>query len=151
VSWATTVPPDYDGHVAAPEKPNKRRGTSSKDAKGSRVTRKEDASDDIGGVQLKGAASRKSSLASRASTAPVAETSSDLNHRRLSSRTPQKIEDRPTPKWAIIFFFGFLALGALALIINYIPMGFPGTPSNYYLVGGLGCMTVGFMFGTKIR
>ncbi len=105
----------------------------------------------VGGVQLPGVAAQQGALSSRVSSAPVADADYDLNHRRLSSRTPQKIEERSTPKWALIFFFGFLGLGALTLIINYIPMGFPGTPSNYYLLAGLGFMTLGFMFGTKVR
>ncbi len=44
--------------------------------------------------------------------------------------------------------FAFLAMGALLIIVNYTPL-MPGGSSNWYLLGGLGLVTAGFITATK--
>jgi len=59
-------------------------------------------------------------------------------------------EWRESPKWVPILMFAFLGLGALLIIVNYTPlMDKVGGSSNWYLLGGLGLVTAGFITATK--
>ena len=63
---------------------------------------------------------------------------------------PVPKEWRESPKWVPIAMFSFLALGALLIIVNYTPWwdDLVGA-SNWYLLGGLGLVTAGFITATK--
>jgi len=63
---------------------------------------------------------------------------------------PVPKEWRDSPKWVPVLMFAFLGLGALLIIINYTPlMDKLGGSSNWYLLGGLGLVTAGFITATK--
>ena len=49
---------------------------------------------------------------------------------------------RLSPDWQIG------AQGAILIIVNYTPL-MPGGSSNWYLLGGLGLVTLGFITATK--
>jgi hypothetical protein len=61
---------------------------------------------------------------------------------------PVPREWRESPKWIPYLMFTFLALGAILIIVNYTPL-MPGGSSNWYLLGGLGLVTLGFITATK--
>jgi hypothetical protein len=61
---------------------------------------------------------------------------------------PVPREWRESPKWVPALMFTFLALGALVIVINYTPL-MPGGSSNWYLLLGLGLITMGFITATK--
>ncbi|HEV8116643.1 MAG TPA: cell division protein CrgA [Acidimicrobiales bacterium] len=63
---------------------------------------------------------------------------------------PVPKEWRESPKWVPILMFAFLGLGALLIVVNYTPlMDKVGGSSNWYLLGGLGLVTAGFITATK--
>jgi len=67
---------------------------------------------------------------------------------RYTPPTPK--EWRESPKWVPVLMFAFLGLGALLIIVNYTPlMDKVGGSSNWYLLGGLGLVTAGFITATK--
>jgi hypothetical protein len=61
---------------------------------------------------------------------------------------PVPREWRESPKWVPFLMFFFLAAGAILIIVNYTPL-MPGGSSNWYLLGGLGLVTLGFITATK--
>jgi hypothetical protein len=63
---------------------------------------------------------------------------------------PVPKEWRESPKWVPVLMFAFLGIGALLIIVNYTPlMDKLGGSSNWYLLGGLGLVTLGFITATK--
>lgn len=59
-------------------------------------------------------------------------------------------EFRESSKLVPILMFGFLILGMLVIIINYLEV-LPGGANNLYLLGGLVSITIGFVVATKYR
>ena len=53
-----------------------------------------------------------------------------------------------SPVWVPILMFVFLGIGMLMIVFNYIGW-LPGAASNWYLLGGLGSITVGFVIATQ--
>lgn len=49
--------------------------------------------------------------------------------------------------------FGFFGIGVLIILLNYLPGSplLPGDTSNWYLLGGLGCICAGFIAATQYR
>lgn len=67
---------------------------------------------------------------------------------RYTPPTPKQW--RESPRWVPILMFAFLGLGSLLIIVNYTPlMDKVGGSSNWYLLGGLGLVTLGFITATK--
>ncbi|MEO5679579.1 MAG: cell division protein CrgA [Acidimicrobiales bacterium] len=63
---------------------------------------------------------------------------------------PVPKEWRESPKWVPVLMFALLGLGALLIIVNYTPlMDKVGGASNWYLLGGLGLVTAGFITATR--
>lgn len=50
-----------------------------------------------------------------------------------------------------ILMFGTLTAGVLLIIVNYLPHGYFGMPSNWYLLGGLGLVLAGIIAATQYR
>ncbi len=67
---------------------------------------------------------------------------------RYTPPTPHYIKE--SPLWVPILMFALLGLGVLLIIVNYSPV-MPGGSSNWYLLGGLGLITTGFIAATKYR
>lgn len=61
---------------------------------------------------------------------------------------PVPREWRESPKWVPILTLFFLAAGAILIIVNYTPL-MPGGSNNWWLFGGLGLVTLGFITATK--
>ena len=60
-------------------------------------------------------------------------------------------EVKVSSKWVPILMFTFLGLGMVMIVANYLDL-LPGDgPSNWYLLGGLGLITVGFIVATRWR
>ena len=53
-----------------------------------------------------------------------------------------------SPPWVPVLMFSCLLLGMLMIILNYVNV-LPSSPSNAWLLGGLGLITVGFITATK--
>ena len=65
-------------------------------------------------------------------------------------RTPVKL-DGPSPLLVPILMFGSLILGTVIILFNYLTEDILGTPSNWYLLGGLGFVLVGIITATQYR
>ncbi len=53
-----------------------------------------------------------------------------------------------SPVWVPILMFTCLLVGMAMIISNYVSL-LPGSPTNGWLLGGLGLITVGFITATK--
>lgn len=53
-----------------------------------------------------------------------------------------------SPKWVPTLMFVFLGLGVLLIVVNYLTV-LPGGASNWYLLGGLVLLAVGFWLATR--
>jgi len=53
-----------------------------------------------------------------------------------------------SPVWVPILMFTCLLVGMVMIISNYVSL-LPGSPTNGWLLGGLGLITVGFITATK--
>jgi len=90
--------------------------------------------------------------------APTKRTTSKGGGPTPSKRTPPKETGRytaPIPKtqkvspvWVPILMFACLLLGMVMIVSNYVSL-LPGSPTNGWLLGGLGLITVGFITATK--
>lgn len=75
--------------------------------------------------------------------------------RRSARYTPPSHNERAfveTPKWVPIMMWSMLALGVLMILLSYFGV-LPGGDQaiNYWIVGGLGCITAGFIIGTRLH
>lgn len=57
-------------------------------------------------------------------------------------------EYKVSPKWVPITMFTSLGLGMVIIVVNYLGV-LPGGASNWYLLLGLGLITVGFVTATQ--
>ena len=48
------------------------------------------------------------------------------------------------------FMLTFFAVGLLMIVLNYMSL-LPAAPTNWYLLGGLGCIVCGFAVSTQYR
>jgi hypothetical protein len=58
--------------------------------------------------------------------------------------------DKVSPIWVPALMFACLGLGMVIIITNYVNV-LPGGTSNWYLLVGLGLITVGFLTATQYR
>ena len=66
---------------------------------------------------------------------------------RYTPPTPRS--DKVSSRWVPIVMFASLAIGMLIILANYVDL-LPGDgPNNWYLLGGLGFITIGFITSTK--
>jgi Cell division protein CrgA len=56
-----------------------------------------------------------------------------------------------TKPWVPWLMGIFLILGLLVIVLNYIDQILPSAPSNWYLLGGLVSITLGFMTATQLK
>ncbi len=70
----------------------------------------------------------------------------------LSGRytAPTPVSYRHSPWWVPALMLVFFGAGLLMIVLNYISL-LPGAPSNWYLIGGLGSMILGFATSTQFR
>jgi len=58
--------------------------------------------------------------------------------------------EKVSPLWVPVLMFTCLGLGMVIIITNYVNV-LPGGTSNWYLLIGLGLITVGFLTATQYR
>ncbi|HVL92100.1 MAG TPA: cell division protein CrgA [Acidimicrobiales bacterium] len=63
---------------------------------------------------------------------------------------PVPREELVSPKWVPIVMFTLLIVGMAVIILNYLEL-LPGGAKNWYLLGGLGLITGGFITSTRYR
>ena len=63
---------------------------------------------------------------------------------------PVPKEFKVSPRWVPILMFTLLGIGMFMIILNYLEL-LPGAASNWYLLGGLGFITGGFITATFYR
>lgn len=68
---------------------------------------------------------------------------------RYTPPIPQ--EYKVSPRWVPIAMGILLIAGMLTIILNYLSLMPGGEPSNAYLLGGLGLITMGFIVATRWR
>ncbi len=68
---------------------------------------------------------------------------------RYTPPIPQ--EYKVSPRWVPIVMGILLVAGMLTIIGNYLSLMPGGEPSNAYLLGGLGLITMGFIVATRWR
>jgi LPXTG-motif cell wall-anchored protein len=60
-------------------------------------------------------------------------------------------EQKVSPPWVPVVMFALLGLGMLMIVANYLNL-MPGEdPNNWYLLGGLGLITGGFVTATRLH
>jgi hypothetical protein len=65
--------------------------------------------------------------------------------------TPPVPKDvKVSPRWVPVLMGGFLLLGALIILLNYVNV-LPGSVTNWYLLVGLALITAGFVTATQWR
>ena len=62
-----------------------------------------------------------------------------------------RFEHAPSPWWVPAIMFGFLGLGLLMIVLNYMGVVPGGEPNGWYLLGGLAMILVGIMAATQYR
>lgn len=63
---------------------------------------------------------------------------------------PVPREELVSSKWVPIIMFTLLVLGMVVIVCNYLEL-LPGGAKNWYLLGGLGLITGGFITSTRYR
>ncbi len=56
----------------------------------------------------------------------------------------------PSPSWVPMLMGALLVVGVLVILLNYVDV-LPGSPSNWYLLGGLGMILGGIVTATQYR
>jgi hypothetical protein len=56
----------------------------------------------------------------------------------------------PSPMWVPVLMFSLFAVGFIAILLNYSEV-IPGSPSGWYLLGGLGAILAGIITATQLR
>jgi hypothetical protein len=59
-------------------------------------------------------------------------------------------DTRRSPRWFGLLVLGFLLLGVVLLVGDYLEF-LPGAVSTWYLVSGLACIVAGFVLATRLR
>lgn len=63
---------------------------------------------------------------------------------------PLSPEYRHSGWWVPAIMLTMFGVGVLMIVLNYISL-LPSSPSNWYLLGGLGLIVVGFAVSTQYR
>jgi Cell division protein CrgA len=56
-----------------------------------------------------------------------------------------------SPPWVAWLMFVFFGLGLIIIVLNYMFTFLPDSPSNWYLLGGLGAIIAGFITATRLK
>ena len=93
-------------------------------SKGGRVTPKG------GGITPRGGSSAVSATTTGRYTAPIPD------------------EYRSSPWWVPAIMLGLFAVGVIGILLNYLSL-LPSSPDNWYLIGGLVFIVLGFVAATR--
>ena len=77
---------------------------------------------------------------------------SEAGGRPASGRytAPVPVDLRESPRWVPIMMLAFFGIGVVGIVLNYLGL-LPGGAHNYYLLGGLGFIVLGFITATQYR
>lgn len=67
---------------------------------------------------------------------------------RYTPPIPKEI--KRSPRWYPWMLLGLLVLGVLVILLNYID-ALPGSPTNWYTLGGFVCILAGALLATSYR
>ncbi len=56
-----------------------------------------------------------------------------------------------SPPWVAWLMFLFFGIGLIIIVLNYMFTFLPDSPSNWYLLGGLGAIIAGFITATRLK
>ncbi len=56
----------------------------------------------------------------------------------------------PSPPWVTVLMFALFVVGFVAILLNYSEI-LPGSPSGWWLLGGLGAILAGIVTSTQLR
>jgi hypothetical protein len=93
-----------------------------------------------------GGATRKGRSAGRAAARAVAPAATGSS--RYTPPVPRSV--KVSPKWMGPSILGLLILGAMMIVLNYFDV-LPSSPTNWYLLGGIGLIAAGFVTATQYR
>jgi hypothetical protein len=83
------------------------------------------------------------------STNPKGGRVTPKQNKRYTPPVPRS--QKVSPLWVPILMFTALGLGMLIILANYVDL-LPGDgPNNYYLLGGLAFITLGFITATRLH
>jgi hypothetical protein len=99
-----------------------------------------------GGKQGPGGASRKGRSTGRAATRAVVRPNAASS--RYTPPIPRSV--KVSPKWMGPLILAVLVAGALMIVLNYFNV-LPASPTNWYLLGGIAFIAVGFITATQYR
>ncbi len=60
-------------------------------------------------------------------------------------------DKKVSPVWFGPAILALLIIGGLLIIVNYLAHVLPGSPSNWYLLGGIAMIAAGFVAATRWR
>ena len=122
-----------------PKRPGKHR------VEGGRTTPKAGSSKDP-------AAKSKAPLSPSAKAATAKVTSKRVTTPEASTRYTPRVPSyqKVSPPWVPVMMFGFMGLGILMIVANYLTF-LPGGVSNWYVFGGLGLILAGIITATQYR
>ncbi|MDA8391809.1 MAG: cell division protein CrgA [Actinomycetota bacterium] len=64
--------------------------------------------------------------------------------------TEPQARSGPSPKWVPVVMLVLVALGPIVIVANYLGV-LPGSPTNWYLLVGIGLIGSGFFVATQYR
>jgi hypothetical protein len=93
-----------------------------------------------------GGATRKGRSTGRATTRAVAHPTAASG--RYTPPIPRSV--KVSPKWMGPLILALLIIGAATIVLNYFDV-LPSSPTNWYLIGGIGLIAAGFITATQYR
>jgi len=98
-----------------------------------------------------GAAARRSTSSGRTTPKGTSPGKPAPSTGRYTPPAP-KLE-KPSPMWVPVLMFALLGAGALMIVLNYLGVlpTASGEASNWWLLGGLGLISLGFVTATQYR
>jgi hypothetical protein len=63
---------------------------------------------------------------------------------------PVPVDLRESPRWVPVLMLALFGIGVIGIVLNYLSL-LPGGAHNYYLLGGLGAIVLGFITATQYR
>jgi hypothetical protein len=98
----------------------------------------------MAGRQGPGGATRKGRSTGRTTGRAVGRPSTTSG--RYTPPIPRSV--KVSPKWMGPLILALLVLGALMIVLNYFDV-LPASPTNWYLLGGIGMIASGFVVATQ--
>jgi hypothetical protein len=69
---------------------------------------------------------------------------------RAAAARGEKFVVKETGRWVAPLMFALLLIGGLMIVLNYVDV-LPGSPTNWWLLGGMGCLIGALIVATQLR